>query len=314
MDGGRLEKEKAEELKSEVTRQRKRGHRRRQNSRASISSIADIDAAGSPSNTDAPAEDCLPTPSGTQNSFENAINGFTGHQNIGHSETGLVDQEIFDGLSPTFADFSQLDPLLTGQEDGNLDDNTWEQLLVPNDPIILSPHPDDDFLFDFGFTPLPVNTPLPTPDSLLQQEPFATTVQQNPKAIDPQVVHYVDHVIPNVLAFLNEPTRASLRNGLLMPEPSSVNMVNHSTKALIDFYRQLGLERMTGRSDLQTDAEVYDNTSRASRHLRNAIERGTKNQEQLPQASSAPAVALTLIQLLLLQVLNSTSWPCESLC
>ncbi len=232
MDGGILEKRKAEEIKAEVHR-RKRERRRRRNSRGSASGedsmsyqpnaavMGDGVASG-----EREGQNSLATPAATQGSSETCDDGQVAtedtqpaHARVTNSPDGLfASSPQAPGYGSDLGILSHLEPLFetTSEFDPNIGNSTWQ-----HEPFFASPIADQSYVFDFGPAPLPRGTPLPGLDELLDPSLFAEPEAQKEMSTDPQLVHYVEQIIPNILPFITQETRETFRTGVLMPQANS---------------------------------------------------------------------------------------------
>ena len=313
MDGGALEKQKAEEIKADVNKQRRRGRRRRQFSRGSISGDnalslqTDIDASRNGTWDGGGESQNLLTSPAHDNSSETrhdshsaAVDGDAGPSGVTASPThdffatsshapGLPSEVCslsdFERVLATISDFDPPGPT-----------STWEQSLATSQTFLDTPHPDESYMFDFGPAPLPIASPLPGLQELLEPASFAELGPPTVPRTDFPSLYHVDHIIPNILPFLTHTARRILRDRALLPNPGSAAMVHASTLALSCSYRKLGLERISGYPNSALDAAIRENTSESLRLVRAALQHTHANDQDLPD------IALSLLQVLLLHV------------
>ncbi|KAK4493606.1 hypothetical protein PRZ48_015273 [Zasmidium cellare] len=328
MDGGPLEKQKAEEIKAEVNSRRRRGRRRRQMSRESISADnalslrTDLDEDRNNGLWNAGAGRAPKTPTAGHANEDSSDIRRDSHLDCVDNATGISSDprtlpanDIF-SASPhdsgfhsddrSLATFEQV--LASGSDfDPPVTTATWEQL-VGNDTSFFGtplPDPGENLTFDFESAPL-ANTvsPLPELNGLLDPALFVEPVSQHVLASSSSPPYHVfDHILPNVLPSLDQKAQDTLRerSRLVHAGNNSKSMVNTSATALQYCFQKIGLERISGRANIQLDGGIRENVSEALRLIRASFQSPPGDDQALSE------MALSLLQILLLHIEQGSS-------
>ena len=337
MDGGPLEKQKAQELKMEVNKRRKRGRYKSrintgpsaQGRRSSSGSQDETTAAVNHGNDTQNmgvrhhslhySSTSLPqTPTAMQRSFsqtqsETAADGWVQHSGL--AEVAMSNDYVFDGSPYTLNQSASLQSLfgnplahVLALEDGR-NDTTWDMLIDSSPPVVTTVMNMDRFELDSAYQSISSNT---DNELVASRSPPSRGVLNpgGPKRADTtddaQINYYVDLVLPSLFPFLAPYVLDTLRGKLLTIEAGgSAQILRLSTLAHSTFIQKQGLEAFGLCSDDKTDKAITRWKCEAQERIRGAVAVNQTCEQRTNSPKHETAVidnALSVIQLMLLKV------------